>query len=76
MGFRYAVKSLTAGFEVTGTIRNLADGRVELIAQGERKELEDFQTAIRESGVSGFIRNEEVSWEPAQSGLRGFEITG
>ena len=34
VGFRYSVKSLAPGFEVTGTIRNLLDGRVELLAEG------------------------------------------
>ena len=34
VGFRYAVRMLVNGFEVTGTVRNLADGRVELVAEG------------------------------------------
>ena len=49
VGFRYAVKSLTPGFEVTGTIRNLADGRVELVAEGEHAELDAFRQAEKYS---------------------------
>ena len=74
VGFRYSVKSLVMGFEVTGFVRNLDDGRVELMAEGTRNELEEFQTAIRNSGVGRFIRGEQVSWKEAAGEFRGFEI--
>jgi acylphosphatase len=74
VGFRYAAKMTARGFDVTGTVRNLSDGRVELIAEGERAELVAFQAAIRESGVGGLIKNEAASWASAAGGLRGFEI--
>jgi len=74
VGFRYATKSVAAGFEVTGTVRNLPDGRVELIAEGARGELEAFRDAIRGAGLAGFIRDEKVAWSNAQNDLHGFEI--
>ena len=74
VGFRYTTKSVAAGFEVTGTVRNLPDGRVELIAEGARSELEAFRDAIRGAGLAGFIRDENVTWSEAQNDLHGFEI--
>ncbi len=74
VGFRYAVKVLATGFEVVGTICNLADGRVELVAEGQRAELEGFCDAIRESQVGSFIRRERVVWGPPTGMLRGFGI--
>ena len=74
VGFRYTVKSLSRGFEVMGTVRNLQDGRVELIAEGAKDELSAFQQAIRESELGHFIRKEDVAWQPPQGGLSGFEI--
>jgi acylphosphatase len=74
VGFRYTCKTVAAGFEVTGTVKNLADGRVELIAEGTRKELEEFLQAIRDSEVGPFIREESASWADATENLRGFEI--
>lgn len=74
VGFRYAVKSVATGFDVTGSIRNLPGGGVELIAEGARDELEAFRQAIRESGLDHFIRQEDVSWQEASSGFCGFEI--
>ena len=74
VGFRYTAKAVAAGFEVTGTVRNLPDGRVELVAEGTRAELEAFRTAIRDAGFSGLIRDEAVTWSEAQNALHGFEI--
>ena len=75
VGFRYAAKTVAAGFEICGTIRNLPDGRVELIAEGARAELEAFRTAIRAEGLAGFIRDEQITWADAQNEFRGFEIS-
>jgi acylphosphatase len=74
VGFRYTVKSLACGFAVAGTVRNLPDGRVELVAEGRRGELEEFSRAIRDSELASFIRQEEAAWQPAGGGFRGFEI--
>lgn len=74
VGFRYTVKSVATGFEVTGTVRNLADGRVELIAEGAKEELDAFRQAIRDEGLEHFIRDEAMSWLDAKNEFRGFEI--
>ena len=74
VGFRYTVKRLAGGFELTGTVRNLPDGRVELVAEGAKEELSAFQQAIRESELGHFIQKEEVAWQEPLGGLSGFEI--
>lgn len=74
VGFRYTVKSLAAGFEASGLVRNLPDGRVEFVAEGDRVELEAFLQAIRDSEVGRFIKQENCSWSAATGEFRGFEI--
>jgi acylphosphatase len=74
VGFRYTVRQLAAGYELTGTVRNLPDGRVELVAEGARDELEAFRQGIRDAGLGGFIRQEDAQWAEARSEFRGFEI--
>jgi acylphosphatase len=74
VGFRYTVKSVAAGFDVVGSVRNLLDGRVELSSEGDRAELEAFRKAIREAGLDHFIQNEVVTWSEATGEFRGFEI--
>jgi acylphosphatase len=74
VGFRYTVKSVATGFEATGSVRNLPDGQVELIAEGAREELEAFRQAITESGLGPLIDHEVVHWAEAKNEFRGFEI--
>ena len=74
VGFRYTAKSVANGFDVTGTVRNLPSGKVELIAEGSREDLEAFRQAIRESGLDHFIRDEDITWAEARGDFRGFEI--
>ena len=74
VGFRFTVKRAAAGFEVTGVVRNLPDGRVELVAEGDRKELEAFRAAIPDAGLAACIRHEDAKWSEAQGEFRGFEI--
>ena len=74
VGFRYTVRTVANGFEVTGLVRNLPDGRVELVAEGVPDELEAFREAIRQSGLEHFIHDEQVAWAEAKNQFRGFEI--
>jgi len=74
VGFRYTVRSVVSGFEIVGTIRNLPNGQVELIAEGSTDELNAFRQAIRDSGLGHFIRDEAVQWSAATGAFRGFEI--
>ncbi len=74
VGFRYTTKTVATGFEITGLVRNLPDGRVELVAEGTRVELEAFRAAILDAGLAGFIRDEQVTWTDAKNEFRGFEI--
>jgi acylphosphatase len=76
VGFRYTAKNVAMGFEVTGSVRNLPDGRVELLAEGQKEELEAFRLAIRESGLGSFISNEQITWGDPEGRFRGFDITG
>ena len=76
VGFRYIVKSLVPGYEVLGTVKDLPDGRVEMVAEGQQVELEDFLQAIRDSGLRRNIQDEELVWGEAEDKFRGFNIIG
>jgi acylphosphatase len=75
VGFRYTAKTVATGYEVTGTVRNLPDGRVELVAEGSKDELDAFLEGIRESEVGRFIRQEQAWWTDAKNEFRGFAIS-
>lgn len=56
VGFRFSTLQLAKGYELTGCVRNLADGRVQLELEGERNECVAFIRALSEE-MAGFIRN-------------------
>ncbi len=74
VGFRYATRQIAHGFEVAGHVKNLEDGRVELVAEGEETELREFLSAIRTSELGDFIRQAGESWKDATGACKGFVI--
>ncbi len=59
VGFRYSTLQLAKGYEVTGSVKNLADGRVELEVEGEEGECRQFLEAIQDE-MEAFIRKTET----------------
>ena len=74
VGFRSTIHSLAKGYDVTGWVRNLLDGRVEVFICGETSEVEDFLVAIRESHLAGHIDKEANTPVEPVTGLKGFRI--
>ena len=72
VGFRWSARDLARGFEVAGTIRNLVDGRVELVVCGE--EVGEFLRAMREGAVAGHISGEISEEIELPDAPRGFQI--
>jgi acylphosphatase len=75
VGFRFTVKSIARGYDVTGWVRNLDDGRVELQVTGESEEVESFLEAIGESELKSHIKHVESHAIVPLAPGRGFEIT-
>ena len=76
VGFRYATKQLATGFDVSGWVRNLPDGRVELLVIAfDAAELEAFLTELQEnSALANHIKETETRTVPAPPGVTGFSI--
>ena len=74
VGFRWSVKRVAKGFDVVGWIRNLPDGRVELLASGEEAEVRAFLEAIGASELRAHIRQQTETTVPGPPPARGFEI--
>ncbi len=75
VGFRYSVKQLATGFEVTGWVRNLPDGTVEMQANGEPAEIDAFVAAIEASHLTRYIKEaRQRDLGPAVGTGSGFEI--
>lgn len=73
VGFRYTARRLAQDYRVTGFVRNLPDGRVELVAEGPPAEVEAFLKAVGEA-MSGYIRGAEVQTVPPSGRYTHFGI--
>lgn len=76
VGFRYAIKELAKGFDVTGCVKNLPSGTVELKVKGEGSEVKEFLREItEESEVSRHIKSTlEEPLTALPEGITGFII--
>jgi acylphosphatase len=73
VGFRYTAVRAARGFNVTGFVRNLPDGRVQLVAEGEPYELDRFLDAIK-SQMQGLIRGVQSLEAPATGRFQEFGV--
>ena len=74
VGFRYTVMRLAGPRDVAGFVKNLADGRVELVAEGPQGEVRGLLSSIEER-MGGYIRRAEVLEEPATGESGEFRVT-
>jgi acylphosphatase len=74
VGFRYTAKQIAKGFDITGSVRNLRDGSVELQATGQEGEVRAFLEAIARSELRAHIKKHSETPLPNPPDFRGFEI--
>ena len=72
VGFRYTAFGLARSFDVSGTVRNRSDGRVEMVVQGVPEELDRFLKAIA-GRMDGYISDQAVE-DVAVADFQGFQI--
>lgn len=70
VGFRYTVRNTASGLGLTGWVRNLSNGRVELVCEGEEKKLKIFL----DDTAKEFPADAQVGWEKASREFVDFGI--
>jgi acylphosphatase len=73
VGFRYTVHNLAMPHNVRGYVRNLPDGRVELVMEGPDQDMDHLVESIRQK-MNHFIRQVDTHAEPATNAFTGFSI--
>jgi acylphosphatase len=74
VGFRYTALEFAETLGITGWVRNLRDGRVEMAAEAHEDVLRKFLSELK-SSFSSYIRGEDIDWQPATGEFKGFQIT-
>ena len=74
VGFRYTAIRIASNHRITGYVRNMRDGRVEIVVEGDPKEVARFVGAVAEE-MAGFIREVSVQDEPYSGTFSRFDLS-
>lgn len=74
VGFRYFALRHAHTLGLAGYARNMRDGRVEIVAEGDEETVASFINRMKEGPSSALVREVKVSDYTGPSGFRGFEL--
>ncbi|NPV52648.1 MAG: acylphosphatase [Firmicutes bacterium] len=74
VGYRAFARSVAEGLALGGFVRNLPDGSVEVVAEGEKATLDRFIKELEEGPLFGRVRGVDVEWSDYRGDLVGFTI--
>lgn len=72
--FRYHTQQLAKEMGVRGWVRNLPDGRVEAVFEGEREKVKEMIEFCRRGPPSAHVVDVKVKWESYREEFEDFEI--
>ena len=76
VGFRYFAKSNANELQITGWVRNLPDGTVEVLAIGTQLLLEQFMQCLEKGPIGSRVERHEFHWFQEKRIFNDFEIKG
>ena len=74
IGFRFTTENIALSVGVVGWVKNLPDGRVEVVAEAEEARLVQFLERVRNGPMKPYIRGVESDWSEATEEYRDFSI--
>ena len=74
VGFRYFVQRRADQLQLHGWVRNNDDGTVEVLAEGERPELEELKRALEQGPRAARVAGVDADWMKATGGLDRFGL--
>ena len=73
VGYRVFVRRHALDLGLAGHAENLSDGRVEVVVEGDRAEVEHLLVALRRGPAHAVVDDLQVTWSQS-AGLRGFDV--
>jgi len=73
VGFRYTARSVAQRYSVSGFVKNLTNGDVEVTAEGHQAQVEQF-VADLEREMQGYVDSRTVEWGAPTGEFRGFTV--
>jgi acylphosphatase len=72
--FRDHTRRWAGSLGITGWVRNLRDGRVEVLAEGERSKIEDLIARLKEGPPFALVESVDVDWEEDKGEFADFRV--
>lgn len=72
--FRSTVQHLATATGVSGWVKNLPDGKVEAVLEGDRASIDHMLGFMRDGPPGAEVTNVKVSWQDYKGDLSGFQI--
>lgn len=73
VGFRYTIEQFASALDLTGWVKNLPDGRVEIVVEGNSEDIEKLTNQV-DGRFAGYIKEKKVSFLPVQGTFKDFQI--
>jgi len=74
VGFRYFAREMAQKMGLFGYAKNLADGSVEIVAEGEKEVLEQFLAMCQQGPPHAKIEDVKVEWSDTNGQYHSFDV--
>jgi len=74
VGYRFFVLNQARLYDVKGYVRNMSDGTVQVVAEGEKGIVKDFIERLRIGPLSAHVTGIDVKWDEKNSGFTEFRL--
>lgn len=75
VGYRFFVIRKAQEYHVRGHVKNLPNGNVEVVAEGEKGIVHEFIEQLKIGPASAHVTGIDVEWSEQEQGFTGFDIT-
>ena len=72
VGFRHEAESVAHRLGLVGWVKNLRDGRVEVVCEGPKEKIEQMLSELQEGALGCHIKKVDCSWEPPTNEYHDF----
>ncbi len=72
--FRSNTRKMALGLDLKGYVRNMADGSVEVVAEGSEDKLKELIVFCKKGPEAADVEKVDVKFEKASNEFEGFEV--
>ena len=74
VGFRFFAGEMANEFGITGYVRNVLDGSLEIVAEGEEEVLREYLDMLKHGPRAARVTDVHVSWGPPSGEYDRFSV--